>query len=693
MASSEWELDVRLPPDTHVFVDHAVPLEVFLMREGELQADSMYLTVSIEGGGHGAFEIYSDGHEGTNSPGTPLSPGQVYMDKGSVRFWLVVKQGFMVRLCIAAADPNGICGPITAFKMITVYRYKLNVHTQPDAMFYKDEGGKNKCMTIEVGMEDVLADRLPMHQQDLSKALVVPFTTTLIYEDGNAPYQQEILTLSQDSDRQVTTAKSATVRFRIEEVSKNHRGNKFKLLLAADTKESPQRGDVAPCCTTAIHVLSKRKNINARNNPQPSPGTTAAAGRPQHGGGGTGGAADSSSVNSKSGRGVKRAAPSPTENHQQGGRASGMPGGGAAGGEPLIRGVSAPINMPPVPNANSTIQGMQREVSDAVKSLTEWIKEALAALHELQWELVGYEVGKDGKPDTKWPMYRCPSCKQFKDPANNSTTHRKDCRIAAVINTYNNTGNKALRVVFNNLRHTGNPSDTTNLAQHGDGMGLGAGSAVGLLQQHQQRQPARGFPPLMNGLQGLGGLGQVGMVPPAPSLPRGKTMDMWLEVMPGPEHPVEETIEFVITSHIPAFSNAAGAPSRAAWPAFNDRCIIVGLYMEDTQAGNVATMGVNFFAASTQAEVSELGIAETVEQLQDRALEMRSKGYAIILRADCTRDEMLKNLVLAKELGTTQDFLGGGPGAGLNMQPLSESHRLSTSDFVSAIMNGIEEHG
>ncbi|KAG5189069.1 hypothetical protein JKP88DRAFT_347719 [Tribonema minus] len=254
------------------------------------------------------------------------------MDKGSVRFWLVVKQGFMVRLCIAAADPDGICGPITAFKMITVYRYKLNVHTQPDAMFYKDEGGKNKCMTIEVGMEDVLADRLPMHQQDLSKALVVPFTTTLIYEDGNAPYQQEILTLSQDSDRQVTTAKSATVRFRIEEAQQQQLG-------AHSMEVAEQEGQLTHHRSTAKARITNREDA---------------------------------------------------------------------------------------PQACLVAEhlGMQREVSDAVKSLTEWIKEALAALHELQWELVGYEVGKDGKPDTKWPMYRCPSCKQFKDPANNSTTHR-----------------------------------------------------------------------------------------------------------------------------------------------------------------------------------------------------------------------------------------------------------------------------
>lgn len=56
------------------------------------------------------------------------------------------------------------------------------------------------------------------------------------------------------------------------------------------------------------------------------------------------------------GRGVKRAAPSPTEVQQQpGGRPPVLTGGGIPP-DGLMRGVSAPINMPPLPNPNASIQ-------------------------------------------------------------------------------------------------------------------------------------------------------------------------------------------------------------------------------------------------------------------------------------------------------------------------------------------------
>ncbi|CAN0397013.1 unnamed protein product, partial [Discosporangium mesarthrocarpum] len=86
----------------------------------------------------------------------------------------------------------------------------------------------------------------------------VPLSVVLLYENGDKPYQQEILTLTPDSELSTDKKGHAKLRFRIEEVSKNHRGQKFRLLISADTKSCPTLGNVAPVKSDPIMVLSKR---------------------------------------------------------------------------------------------------------------------------------------------------------------------------------------------------------------------------------------------------------------------------------------------------------------------------------------------------------------------------------------------------------------------------------------------------
>jgi hypothetical protein len=82
----------------------------------------------------------------------------------------------------------------------------------PEETFYKDEGGKGKCMVAEIG--------LTVSPERRARSLdPVPLTVQLLYEDGNLPYQQQILTISPDSDLSVTSDAPAVIRFRIEEVS------------------------------------------------------------------------------------------------------------------------------------------------------------------------------------------------------------------------------------------------------------------------------------------------------------------------------------------------------------------------------------------------------------------------------------------------------------------------------------------
>jgi hypothetical protein len=91
---------------------------------------------------------------------------------------------------------------------------RLQVLLNPEDTFYKDEGGKGKCMVAEIGLI-TSPERRAGSLDD-----VVPLAVQLLYEDGNLPYQQQILTISPDSDLSVTLDAPAVIRFRIEEVSR-----------------------------------------------------------------------------------------------------------------------------------------------------------------------------------------------------------------------------------------------------------------------------------------------------------------------------------------------------------------------------------------------------------------------------------------------------------------------------------------
>eukprot|EP00953_Heterococcus_sp_UTEX-ZZ885_P016918 9493-Heterococcus_DN1.PRE.2 len=145
---------------------------------------------------------------------------------------------------------------------------RLQVLLNPEETFYKDEGGKGKCMVAEIG--------LTVSPERRARSLdPVPLTVQLLYEDGNLPYQQQILTISPDSDLSVTSDAPAVIRFRIEErvratsaflvlILGLYKGSRFKLLIGPDTKDTTQFAHVATCCTEPILVLSKRKNLTAK---------------------------------------------------------------------------------------------------------------------------------------------------------------------------------------------------------------------------------------------------------------------------------------------------------------------------------------------------------------------------------------------------------------------------------------------
>lgn len=86
----------------------------------------------------------------------------------------------------------------------------------------------------------------------------VPLKMTLLYDNE---YNQEVMKQSNlkvfgpPKQHIDPTSGQVTIRFRIEDVSKNHQGQSFKVIVAA---ENNKLGDIAPAYTPVVAIRSKR---------------------------------------------------------------------------------------------------------------------------------------------------------------------------------------------------------------------------------------------------------------------------------------------------------------------------------------------------------------------------------------------------------------------------------------------------
>ncbi|KAF0682784.1 Aste57867_25083 [Aphanomyces stellatus] len=264
---------------------------------------------------------------------------------------------------------------------MTCIRHRLIIQEDLPDLWYKDEGGRDKCMN------------LPVHLVDASNQTVghrpVPLRVTLLYENEHAVLKQDILKLSPDSQRVIDSNGQALLKLRIEDVSKNHQGQAFRLKVEPDTAQSPLFFDVAPDWSTPISVRSKR---NKRR-------------------GGGGGGASSHGLGAS---GIDPLGPdSPRENDDHGRPAKRQimtANGGGVGSQPL---------------------------HPSMEGVLQWTGSVINGLQQLEWQLIGYETKLDGSLDRDRPLYRCPACWRYKDMLTMDTQqHESKCLIANVLLTY-----------------------------------------------------------------------------------------------------------------------------------------------------------------------------------------------------------------------------------------------------------------
>lgn len=243
------------------------------------------------------------------------------------------------------------------------YKIRLSMEEEWDTVWYKDEGGRDKSMEVYASIYDK-DGQLKIGEQ-------IPLQPILCYkvEDGGQHTKvgnQDVLRIlgsnkifiDKDTGR-------ARIRFRVEDVSKNHQGQDFLLQVGPESRSKSFR-DIAPAYTPAVNVRSKR-NKRSRNS---------AVART---------AKDSVVYDSSS-----PAAPRPRlaygSDHLSSGR----------GGESLFGGPGGQ----PVDTAR---------LREAMNGIIGWADEVVNGLYPLQWQVLGYGQHADGSPDYTRPYHNMPN--------------------------------------------------------------------------------------------------------------------------------------------------------------------------------------------------------------------------------------------------------------------------------------------
>lgn len=303
----------------------------------------------------------------------------------------------------------------------TVVKYRIKIDTQPPLNWYKDEGGRDKCMSVRGVLIDE-NDR-PVTGQE------VPLKVTLCYEqsdqsNGSEPTQvmnQSILRFAEGSAQKVDTAGKIEVKARIEEVSKNHQKQAFLFKISPDVHVSPANSDIAPAYTTAVTVLSKRNKRRKKDehytpllNPMSMSMTPSLH----------------SPLSTLARQSVAMQPPAlPTD----------------------LR--------PSVPLTN------------ALQAINNWCQYVIRGLNSLEWQHVGFEITENGDVHLQRPLHRCPSCWTYKDSIR-PAQHNEKCMLYKAKFTFHNETHaylQQLQLLAMGQQVKQEPSDPANASANKNG--------------------------------------------------------------------------------------------------------------------------------------------------------------------------------------------------------------------------------
>lgn len=332
-----------------------------------------------------------------------------------------IETGYVVRFSTSGEDRNNnnpmnspgrariVKGVSTRPTQLVNYKIRTRVEEDWDSVWYKDEGGRDKSMEVFVAIYD--------KDGQLKTGENIPLSPVLCYKVDKD--DAESIVGNQDILRTLGSAHivldkdtgRTRLRFRVEDVSKNHQGQDFILKIAPDTR-SKRYKDIAAVYTPAVNVRSKRNKRSRGSFTRISSGK---------------------SGNDNAGR----SSDSPTATRQ---RLSGS--FGAGGQEPLRSGSGGQ-------NASLNPADVNR-LQQAMRGIIGWADEVVNGLYPLQWQVLGYQQHPDGTPDYTRPYHNMPN---------------PNGPIGRILSAYTDQVRGHLRVLLNAVEE----AQTTNITGSGGG--------------------------------------------------------------------------------------------------------------------------------------------------------------------------------------------------------------------------------
>jgi hypothetical protein len=309
----------------------------------------------------------------------------------------------------------------TATRPINIVDYKIRVTMDDDwePIWYKDEGGRDKSMEVFVAIYD--------KEGQIKTGEQIPLQPILCYKVDDGP---PIKVANQDVLRTLGSTKiyidkdtgRARIRFRVEDVSKNHQGQDFVLQVGPDSSSKGFK-DVAPAYTPAVNVRSKR-NKRSRNPNLPR-----------------------------------------LKDPSEGGRSTSPP----AVSRPRLTYGGDQDSSPSQRDTSFQGQDIGR-LREAMKGVISWADEVVNGLYPLQWQIVGYGQHSDGTPDYTRPYHNMPN---------------PNGPINRILSMYSDQVRDNLRILLNAVEQSGSSARSDEYMpfslprEPADPYGIMGGSAAG----------------------------------------------------------------------------------------------------------------------------------------------------------------------------------------------------------------------
>ena len=520
---------------------------------------------------------------------------------------------------------------------LSVAQHRLIIQSDLPELWYKDEGGRDKCMVLPVHLVDATMSRVCNRE--------VRLKCTLLYDNEQVVMKQDILKLSPDCQQMIDATGEAFIRFRIEDVSKNHQGQTFRLKIEADTQHSPMNFDVAYDCSSTISVRSKR-NKRARTKLTPTNAVAAAAAavtsKPIHYGV-QGQQAAASMAHPESSRGITI-----TEEAKR-----------------KVRDAAA--NM--AGSVSSSGVAPPGSLNGAMSGIIQWAAAVVNGLHALEWQIIGYESKSDGTPDHSRPLYRCPSCWRYKDVLSYHTAqHGTNCVIANILMQYAtetmvhlHTILKAVDASTSSSASAYGQAGTSQNSNHGRYQSMPTQAAENPMKPDTSMgtQATSGPPQLTRGITDM--VNNLDM----PALLRGASSglnDIMSSIPDGPNDGSNSGLTFGIRSvndsiehrvyYVLAKIQATEVGGAMGFPAFDQNQQLLGYYQEGQD--NATTEVIFISLNDLQGTLTQRDVAEAHQMLMTEA---KSNSGAVHSLPKCNN-----NLVKMKEDALMYHWSNGSRG-------------------------------